>query len=105
MAIKVRKVGEAAGTNLVVTVTGKTAGDSIAGVAVVPITVVPVALVPIAVVPMPVGVVMDLRDHAVRLMKRRGRHCADVATAKAKAAKSDQPDHFFLPLNLQTSTH
>ena len=63
------------------------AGNSIALVAVVPITVVPVALVPmpavvvpitvvpIAVVPMPVGVVMDLRDHAVRLMKRRGRHC------------------------------
>ena len=34
-------------------------------------------------------VLTDLRDHAVRLMKRRGdMACADVATAKATAAKA-----------------
>ena len=69
----------------------------IAAVAVVPIAVVPIAVVPIAVVPiaavavapMPVAEVTDLGGHAVWLMKRYARHGgADVARAKAKAAKA-----------------
>ena len=36
----------------------------------------------------------DLRDHAVRLMKRRGRHgLRRRCDAQAKCSNSDQPEH------------
>jgi hypothetical protein len=40
----------------------------------------------------------DLRDHAVRLMKRRGRHGLHGCCQGQGKSNSDQPDHFVSPL-------
>jgi hypothetical protein len=39
----------------------------------------------------------DLRDHAVRLMKRRERHSLRRCCEGQPKGNSDQPDHSFLP--------
>jgi hypothetical protein len=39
----------------------------------------------------------DLRDHAIRLMKRRGRHCLGGGCDGQSKCNSDQPDHCHLP--------
>ncbi len=39
----------------------------------------------------------DLRDHAVRLMKRRERHSLRRCCEGQRKGNSDQPDHSFLP--------
>ena len=39
----------------------------------------------------------DLRDHAVRLMKRHGRHCLSGGCDGQSKCNSDQPDHCHLP--------
>jgi hypothetical protein len=39
----------------------------------------------------------DLRDHAVRLMKRCGRHCLGGGCDGQRKCDSDQPDHCHLP--------
>ena len=38
----------------------------------------------------------DLRDHAVRLMKRRGRHCLGGGCDGQSKSNSDEPNHCFL---------
>src|SRR6476661_7687031 len=39
----------------------------------------------------------DLRDHAVRLVKRRGRHCLGGGCDCQSKCNSNQPDHCHLP--------
>ena len=39
----------------------------------------------------------DLRDHAVRLMKRRGRHCLGGGCDGQSKCNSDEPNHCYLP--------
>ena len=42
------------------------------------------------------AVLTDLRDHAVRLMKRRGRHCLGGGCDGQSKSKSETPNHCFL---------
>ncbi len=47
--------------------------------------------------PVPSLLISALRDHAVRLMKRRERHSLRRCCEGQRKGNSDQPDHSFLP--------